>query len=559
MVFLNPTRRDVLRYGAASGAALAAGSLPGLANSASGPFKIALSNAYNGNEWRRQHAEAFERAAKEMVDMGIFREFSAVHGSDNSVPAQLAAIGDMILQGNDGIMINCSSGSQVGGVIEQAADAGIKVVSYDAYASSDRSHNIGFDFGSWGTNNAEFVEKHLGGAGKAQGNVLIVNLSLGATAGKLIRDEYTKMLERNPGIKLVGEVEGQATRSVAQRNVAQVVPGLPKTRRGARRRRQRLLRHRRGNARLRLHHGEHAADLHRRRRRLYPVVARGARQARLQRHWPERRPGDRRLGDVLHGARPARRRQRAEGLVRAFGLTNNENLDELHRRHRRADPGADLHVRPDPRRVHPDGEAAWLTGGRVPMAAGDRFAAAPDRSDARRLRSPEGAASAPPGGAGDRQVVRNDARRAGQVDFEVRAAEIVALMGGNGAGKSTLMKIVGGLLPADAGEIELLRPRVGRGPFAARGHGARAAVRAPGAVALPEPSRLRELRGGAARRDARSALEERSRSTSPATALADVFPGNRHRSARQGRRAVAVAAADGGDRPLRRATRRRGS
>jgi ribose transport system substrate-binding protein len=224
---LSPTRRTLLRYGAVAGtAALGGVAFPGFAGEK--PFQIALSNAYNGNEWRRQHAEAFDRAAQEMVDMGIFREFSAVHGSDNSVPAQLAAIGDMILQGNDGIMINCSSGSQVGGVIEQAADAGIKVVSYDAYASSDRSHNIGFDFGSWGRNNAEFVEKHLGGAGKAEGNVLIVNLSLGATAGKLIRDEYAKFLERNPGIKLVGEVEGQATRSVAQRNVAQVVPGLPK-------------------------------------------------------------------------------------------------------------------------------------------------------------------------------------------------------------------------------------------------------------------------------------------------------------------------------------------
>lgn len=224
---LTPTRREVLRYGAAGGIAFAAG-LVGGPSFAAGPFKIALSNAYNGNEWRRQHAAAFEQAANEMKAKGIFSEFSAVHGSDNSVPAQLAAIGDMILQGNNGIMINCSSGSQVGGVIEQAADAGIKVVSYDAYASSDRSHNIGFDFGSWGKNNAEFVEAHLGGAGKAQGNVLIVNLSLGATAGKLIRNEYQTMLDRNPGLKVVAEVEGQATRSVAQRNVAQVVPGLPK-------------------------------------------------------------------------------------------------------------------------------------------------------------------------------------------------------------------------------------------------------------------------------------------------------------------------------------------
>jgi ribose transport system substrate-binding protein len=222
------TRRQVLGYGGGAAGALVFGKLFTPADAAEGKFKIAMSNAYNGNEWRRQHTAAFERAANELKTKGIFSEFSAVNGSDNSVPAQLAAIGNMILQGNDGIMINSSSGSQVGGVIDQAADAGIKVVSYDAYASSHRSHNIGFDFASWGKNNAEFVEKLLGGSGNAKGNVLIVNLSLGATAGKLIRNEYQKMLDRNPGIKVAGEVEGQATRSVAQRNVAQIVPSLPK-------------------------------------------------------------------------------------------------------------------------------------------------------------------------------------------------------------------------------------------------------------------------------------------------------------------------------------------
>jgi ribose transport system substrate-binding protein len=222
------TRREALRYGmgAAGALALAGSSLP--AGAAQGPFKIALSNAYIGNEWRRQQAEAFDRACKEMQAAGYVSQCSAVHGSDNSVPAQLAAISDMILKGNNGILVNSSSGSQVAGVIEQAADAGIKVVSYDAYANSDRSWNIGFDFASWGKNNAAFMEQHLGGPGKAEGNILIVRLSLGATAGKLIYDEYQALLARNPGLKLVGEVEGQATRSVAQRNVAQIVPGLPK-------------------------------------------------------------------------------------------------------------------------------------------------------------------------------------------------------------------------------------------------------------------------------------------------------------------------------------------
>src|SRR5665648_515846 len=133
------TRRDVLRYGALGASAVALGGLPFPAEAAGKPFKIAMSNAYIGNEWRKQMAEAYERAAKEMEARGSIGSHSGVHGSDNSVPAQLAVVNDMILKRMDGILLLCSSGSQVGGVIEQAADAGIKVVSFDAYASSNRS------------------------------------------------------------------------------------------------------------------------------------------------------------------------------------------------------------------------------------------------------------------------------------------------------------------------------------------------------------------------------------------------------------------------------------
>ena len=41
------------------------------------------------------------------------------------------------------------------------------------------------------------------------------------------------------------------------------------------------------------------------------------------------------------------------------------------------------------------------------------------------------------------------------VDFEVEASEVVALIGENGAGKSTLMKILGGMLSSDRGEIQV--------------------------------------------------------------------------------------------------------
>ncbi|MFI4926432.1 MAG: ABC transporter ATP-binding protein [Burkholderiales bacterium] len=52
------------------------------------------------------------------------------------------------------------------------------------------------------------------------------------------------------------------------------------------------------------------------------------------------------------------------------------------------------------------------------------------------------------------------------VDFEVRAGELVSLIGSNGAGKTTTMKAITGLLPLTAGDIQFMGQSVrGRGPW----------------------------------------------------------------------------------------------
>jgi len=42
------------------------------------------------------------------------------------------------------------------------------------------------------------------------------------------------------------------------------------------------------------------------------------------------------------------------------------------------------------------------------------------------------------------------------IDLEIERGELVALMGPSGCGKSTLLNIIGGLLPADSGSIDLV-------------------------------------------------------------------------------------------------------
>ena len=97
------------------------------------------------------------------------------------------------------------------------------------------------------------------------------------------------------------------------------------------------------------------------------------------------------------------------------------------------------------------------------------------------------------------------------VDFDVKAGEIHALVGENGAGKSTLIKILGGAVVPDAGEVQLDGVKLPPGdPRAVRRHGVSIVYQE--FTLVPEMSVLDNLRMGAgvprARARERQTLDE---------------------------------------------------
>lgn len=206
-------------------AILAASALAALVNPAEASPKapvIALSNAYYGNTWRHQMVEAFEAAAKEAKAEGKIANYIVTNG-DGSVAQQNSQIGGLILQKVDVLLVDAASETAVNGVIEKACKAGIIVISFDSIANAPCNYQLNFDFKGYKAAQAEAVIKMLHG----KGNVIQVRGVKGSAPDNDMYNAQVSMLKKYPDIKVVATVYGQATASVAQAAIANVLPSLP--------------------------------------------------------------------------------------------------------------------------------------------------------------------------------------------------------------------------------------------------------------------------------------------------------------------------------------------
>jgi ribose transport system substrate-binding protein len=185
--------------------------------------KIALSNNYAGNSWRQSMLKSWDKVTKKAVADGVVAAADPFTTSENQVTEQAAQIQNLILQGYNAIVINAASPDALNGVVKQACDAGIIVVSFDGIVKEPCAWRIAVNFEAMGASEVEYLAKKM----PAGGNVLEIR----GLAGVFVDDEISKgingMIAKNPQFKNVGSVHGNWAQEVAQKEVAGILPSLP--------------------------------------------------------------------------------------------------------------------------------------------------------------------------------------------------------------------------------------------------------------------------------------------------------------------------------------------
>ena len=166
-----------------------------------------------------------ENVWKAALDMEPFK--SEVEGSwfnsGNDVSKQSQQISDLIARKVDAIVVNAASPTELNGILTQASERGILVVSFDNVITAPSALKVNTDQAAFGRQLADWLAKKLDG----KGNVIMVT----GVAGTFVDEDRNKGADevwaKNPGIKVVNRYTGMWDSATAERNTASILPSLP--------------------------------------------------------------------------------------------------------------------------------------------------------------------------------------------------------------------------------------------------------------------------------------------------------------------------------------------
>jgi ribose transport system substrate-binding protein len=186
------------------------------------PYSIALSNSFIGNTWRVEMENEFKGAC----EMPPYKQLikCSVYNSGNDVTKQTQQIDNLISSHVDAIVLDAASPTGLNGVIQQACNAGILVVSYDNIVTAPCALKVNTDQYKFGQQLAQFLVDNLQG----KGNVIMVTGVAGTDVDQQRNAGAEAVFKANPGIKVIARYTGMWASDVAERNTAAQLPSLEK-------------------------------------------------------------------------------------------------------------------------------------------------------------------------------------------------------------------------------------------------------------------------------------------------------------------------------------------
>ena len=165
-------------------------------------YIIGFSNFGVGNSWRVQMEAEFKARADQLTAEGIIKEYSMTD-SNGDIPKQIADIQELIAKKCDAIIITAASPDALSPVCEEAMAAGIVVISFDNYVTTDDiTAKVGIDEVEFGRHGAQWLVDQLDG----KGSIIILNGIAGAGVDGMRSEGAMSVFANYPDIAVLGEV-----------------------------------------------------------------------------------------------------------------------------------------------------------------------------------------------------------------------------------------------------------------------------------------------------------------------------------------------------------------
>jgi ribose transport system substrate-binding protein len=180
---------------------------------------VGISTGSSGTSWRDIMIAAMQEVGDEYKAAGKIADYKIVNNITNGDATEQANIlRDFISQGMDIIMVNPNSPDALNGVIKEAQEEGILVVSFDATVTAPDVVNITLDHYAWNKKNVEFIASTL-----QKGNaVQIYGLEGHPANNERIRATY-EVLANYPDIKLIADTSGYWDQTKAKEVATQII------------------------------------------------------------------------------------------------------------------------------------------------------------------------------------------------------------------------------------------------------------------------------------------------------------------------------------------------